>query len=379
LEQVIGAFEIASPALRKAAEAIAIGQSIGNPNVRLQNETDEMWERFGSHVLEIEPAGTSRARVEISFPVGNFTTGNLTHLLTVVMGGQMDIDIIHECRLIDLKLPLSILSQYQGPRHGVAGIRSYLCAHDRPLVGGIVKPKTGVTPEKLRDVIVEMADGGIDFIKEDEILGDIDYCPFDQRVPMIVKALEPYKIIYAPCVADSIARFDHVTRVLKDSGAVAFHYNFWGGLDAFKVLADKTGLFAFYQKSGDKVATTGKYSIDFAVWCTLLRLAGADFTHAGMIGGYMDEGPDVMKRRLHHLQGELNGTQAVMPSLSCGAHPGLVEKLAFMLGKDIMVSAGGFLHGHPGGTRAGAKAFRDAAEKRQSAELDAAVAKWGRG
>jgi ribulose-bisphosphate carboxylase large chain len=50
-----------------------------------------------------------------------------------------------------------------------------------------------------------------------------------------------------------------------------------------------------------------------------------------------------------------------------------------MLGKDIMISAGGFLHGHPGGTRAGAKAFRDAAEKRQSAELDAAVAKWGRG
>jgi len=43
-----------------------------------------------------------------------------------------------------------------------------------------------------------------------------------------------------------------------------------------------------------------------------------------------------------------------------------------------MVSSGGCLHGHPMGTRAGAKAFRDAAERRNSAELDAAIAAWGR-
>lgn len=378
-DDIVAQYAVRSADIGRAAEAISIGQSIGNPNVRLAGETTEMWDTFGCVVREIRPQGQGVALVEIGFPVGNMTPSSLTHLLTSIMGGQMDIDIIAECRLIDLRLPDRILAQYTGPRNGIAGIRKHLGAYERPLVGGIVKPKTGLTPEQLADNCWKMADGGIDFIKEDEILGLIEICPFEERVAKVMKALRGYKVIFAPAVNAPIHQLaDHIA-VLKRHGCPAFHYNVWGGLDAFQYLTGLSGgLFAFYQKSGDKVMTSGGFSIDFTVWCQLVRLAGADFIHAGMMGGYLDEGKATMTRRMEVLRDEMAGLNSVMPSLSCGATPGMVEYLAKQLGQEIMVSAGGCLHGHPMGTYAGAKAFRDAAEGRDSPELATAIATWGK-
>jgi len=376
--ELVTRYVVRSMDINKAAEAIAIGQSIGNPNVRLDCETNEMWEIFGCEVLEIRPTSDGIAEIDVSYPVGNITPGGITHLLTSIMGGQMDIDLIEECRLIGLTLPAALVDQYRGPNQGIAGIRDFLGAYGRPLIGGIVKPKTGLTPDQLADVCQQMADGGVDFIKEDEILGAIEACPFENRVGKVMRKLEGYKVIFAPCVTSPIANLAGDIAALKKYGCPGFHYNVWGSMDVFKYLSEMHGSFSFYQKSGDKVITTGAFSIDFSVLCQLARLAGADFIHAGMMGGYLDEGEDVMLSRLEILRGPLYGLKNTMPSLSCGATPGMVEHLWERLGADIMVSSGGCLHGHPMGTRAGAKAFRDAAERRNSPELDAAIATWGR-
>jgi ribulose-bisphosphate carboxylase large chain len=364
--------------IEKAADAIAIGQSIGNPNVRLKGETDEMWAEFGCQVRDIRESADGAFEVDVGYPVGNFSPKSLVHMLTVVMGGQMDIDIIKECRLIDLDLPPKILAQYEGPKFGIKGIRDHLGAYNRPLIGGIVKPKTGLTVQMLVDVCRQMADGGVDFIKEDEILGTIDICPFDERVEKVGRALESYKVIFAPAVNSPIEELPDRVAALKRGKCKAFHYNVWGGFDTFRYMSQMSDLFAFYQKSGDKVMTSGAFSVDFNVWCKLIRLAGADFTHAGMMGGYLDEPAAVMHERMAVLRGPMAHLKGVIPSLSCGATPGTVDYLRENLGVDIMVSAGGCLHGHPQGTYAGAKAFRDAAEGRSSPEFDAAIAKWGR-
>lgn len=54
-----------------------------------------------------------------------------------------------------------------------------------------------------------------------------------------------------------------------------------------------------------------------------------------------------------------------VPALSCGFHPGPVEKVTEIAGADYLANAGGAVHGHPGGTVAGARAMRQA------------IAKWG--
>lgn len=378
-DDVVATFKIRSSNLEKAADAIAIGQSIGNPNVRLDSETEEMWHRYGCEIRSLKDEGDGYGTAVIGFPAGNFTAGSFTHLLMCLMGGQMDIDLLSACRLEDLELPPSVVAQYGGPKNGIEGIRQHLGAYDRPLIGGIVKPKTGITIEQLVDMCKQMADGGVDFIKEDEILGEIDLCPFEARVEAVVRALEHYKVIFCPCITAPIHRLPEVVGVLNKQGCSGFHYNLWGGLDAYQYVVQLgDNLFAHYQKSGDRVITEGAFSIAFTVWCKLARLAGADFIHAGMVGGYLDEPKDVMAKRMDVLRGPMYGLKGLMPSLSCGATPGMVEGLVDLFGYDIMVSSGGAIHGHPMGSLAGAKAFRDAAEGRSSRELDAAIDKWGR-
>ena len=79
------------------------------------------------------------------------------------------------------------------------------------------------------------------------------------------------------------------------------------------------------------------------------------------------------------------GFKKTVPSFSCGSHPGLVDSTVKNFGKEVMMSLGGSLHGHPGGTIAGAKAMRQAFDLNQQKirdsssykEYNEAIDKWG--
>jgi len=133
----------------------------------------------------------------------------------------------------------------------------------------------------------------------------------------------------------------------------------------------------------------------------LARLIGVDQLHIGTIVGKMSGGrPEVGEieqqiersiiqphKETHALGEEWMHIKPVFAVCSGGLHPGHVPKLVKMLGKDIIIQAGGGVHGHPNGTVAGAKAMRqavDAAMKGVSLEkhavkheeLQAALKRW---
>ena len=56
-------------------------------------------------------------------------------------------------------------------------------SNNRPLLGGIVKPKTGLDID-IKQVCKNMVIGGVDFIKEDEILGNPSCCPFEEELKL---------------------------------------------------------------------------------------------------------------------------------------------------------------------------------------------------
>jgi ribulose 1,5-bisphosphate carboxylase large subunit-like protein len=58
-------------------------------------------------------------------------------------------------------------------------------------------------------------------------------------------------------------------------------------------------------------------------------------------------------------------------------HPGLVNRVTELAGIDYLANAGGAVHGHPGGTIAGATAMRQAIDKTYGLEYDQAITKWG--
>jgi ribulose 1,5-bisphosphate carboxylase large subunit-like protein len=62
----------------------------------------------------------------------------------------MDIEEILSCRLLDIEFPEAFLKTFKGPKIGMTEIKKRTNCVNRPLLGGIVKPKTGLDIETLK-------------------------------------------------------------------------------------------------------------------------------------------------------------------------------------------------------------------------------------
>ena len=366
--------------LRDAAWALAIGQSVGNPNVRNQWETNELFENHSCMIIgnESELKSQTSGKVKIAFPIANtdFVQDGVSHLLCQFMGGQMDIDIVEKCHLLNVRYPESVEKKYfKGPKYGISGIRNFMSCHDKPIFGGIVKPKIGVGSDTLFEMVKEMVDGGVNFIKEDEIMANPACCPLEERVPKIMEYVKDKGVIYSVCINGDPLHVLEKAKKVAALGGNSVHINFWSGLGVYKSIRDlDLPLFIHFQKSGDKVLTakTHNYRISWDVICDLAGLMGADFIHAGMWGGYLNDNESELKETLNILR-----KRSVMPALSCGMHPGLVEAIKNKFGNDFMANVGGAIHGHPQGSLAGAKAMRQCIDRDYQEEYEIAIKKWG--
>lgn len=368
--------------LRDAAWDLAIGQSVGNPNVRNQWETDELFETYSCKVIgnEEDLRQKKRGEVRIAFPIvnTNWEEDGITQLMVQIMGGQLDIDKIVFCKLTHLYFPESVKKNFLGPKFGISGIRKYLDDYQGVVLGAIVKPKTGITAQTLLEIVKELVEGGVNFIKEDEILSSPAFCPIEERVPLIMDYIKQSgkKVIYAVCINSDYPHVVDRVKKVYELGGNAVHINFWNGLGVYNTVRKlDLPIFIHFQKSGDKILTDDahRFSISFNVMCQLAAMMGVDFIHAGMWGGYSQTEEDELKTVLSTLhQGN------VMPALSCGMHPGVVNAIEKRFGSQFMANTGGSIHGHPMGTKAGARAMRQAIDKDfDNVEYQKAIEKWG--
>jgi ribulose-bisphosphate carboxylase large chain len=382
---VIATFYLKSKvSLRDASWNLAIGQSVGNPKVRNSWETDELFENHSCVIFENEKKieKVKSGIVKIGFPVSNtdWEGDGVSHLLCQLVGGQADIDTIVKCRLLNVEIPNHILSQYfYKPKFGISGFREITGSSNRPFVGSIIKPKTGVAPEVILEMTKQLVDGGADFIKEDEILSNPAFCKLEKRVELISSWLDknaPH-VVYTYCINADHTHVLNRVRKVHQLGGKGIHVNVWSGLGVYKAVRSlDLPIFIHFQKSGDKFFT-GKnhdFGIDWDVICYLATISGVDSIHAGMWGGYLSDDTNSLRKTLEILQ---KGN--VIASLSCGMHPGLVQSVTKEFGTDYMASAGGAIHGHPDGTKAGARAMKQAACGERGEEFEKAVSLWGEG
>ena len=161
-------YEVHGPDIADAAHNIAIGQSIGNPNIRSEIENAPNIKAFEALVDSIE--GNI---VKIKYPLDAFMWPNISQLLCIIQGGQSDIACVERCRVI----AIDGLPYMNRPVLGMKRFKERVGAETRPLFGAIIKPKSGLNVEQLVSIVTEMIDGGADFIKEDEILANTTYLP----------------------------------------------------------------------------------------------------------------------------------------------------------------------------------------------------------
>lgn len=372
-----------SSTLREAAFNLAVGQSIGNPTKRAEMETAEMFENHACIILGDEDALEKETvgDVSIAFPEANidFATDGISQLLVQTMGGQMDIDIIEECRLLDIQFTPTMLACLKGPIIGLKEIKEYCkIPEDQVILGAITKPKIGLTPELHLDLVKKLVDGGCNFIKEDEILSGAFHCPLEKRVKLVSNYLANCgkPVFYCVSIHSDPAYLLKRVQQVYDLGGNGIHVNFHCGLGSYKSIREtELPLLMHYHKSGDRMLNhhTHSYSIEPSLMFKLASLSGCGTLHAGMIGGYLESGDDEVKK----IMATLNAQNSV-PALSCGMHPGLIKHIQEIVGHaNWMANVGGAITSHPMGTESGARAMKQAITQDYGKEFGVAVTKWG--
>jgi ribulose-bisphosphate carboxylase large chain len=198
--------------LEQAAEIMAGEQSTGT-FIRVPGETAEL--RAG-HAARVEslceqdsvaspslpgagvPKGLNgpplyrRAEVTLSWPISNMGP-SLPNLMATVAGNLFELNPFSGLKLLDVQLSPSFLDKYQGPQFDVSGTRKLSGVYDRPIIGTIIKPSIGLSPEPTAEMVDALAEGGIDFIKNDELQAEGPHCPFELCLAavMSVMPIEP--------------------------------------------------------------------------------------------------------------------------------------------------------------------------------------------
>lgn len=167
---------------RRRADLLCIDQTVEAadhviPDGPIRNE-------LLGRVEHIEGVGEGVHAALLTFPV-ELLDGTMSTLLHMSFGMA---SLQGGVRLANLILPDAALTRIPGPRLGVAGLRAQLEVPARPLLCAVLKP-LGLSPDALAELAYEFALGGVDFIKDDQSLGDHPFCPFEERVARCAEAV----------------------------------------------------------------------------------------------------------------------------------------------------------------------------------------------
>lgn len=386
------------------ASAMAIGQTVGTW-IPVPGITEEMQEHHMGKVvsiIDIPPYELSTQidaekcsyLIQIAYPCINFGA-QFPMMITTLLGN--DASTSAQVKLMDLQFPESFASQFNGPNFGLEGVRKLTGVYDRPLVLNMIKPCTGFSPKVGAKIFYETALGGVDLIKDDELLGNPNFCKAVDRVKEYNEAAKAAfektgkKTVYVVNITDSVDKvLDNAKRVV-DAGAQAVMINFAAvGYDMLHNLAKNINVPILGHYAGAGMFYEGVLngmSSPLAVG-KLPRLAGADIVMMNTpYGGY-----PLKYQKYIQTTNELSlpyyNIKPSMPAVGGGVHPGIAERYIKDLGTDIILAPGGSIQGHPKGAAAGARAMLQAIDAvmqdvpldeaaKEHSELKIALDLWG--
>ena len=327
--------------------------------------------------------------VKIAFPLELFDlSAGISHFLSVVAGNLFGLGAIEGVRLLDIELPKSYVKEFKGPKFGIEGVRKIVGTYEnpRPHLGTIIKPKVGLSPEETAKVAYEAAIGGVDFIKDDETLTSQKFNPIEERVSRVMEALDKVKsetgrtVLYAVDVtADVNALWKNIETALDNGANMIMVDVLCIGFPMLRKIAEDPSVkvpIHVHRTMHAAMTRKADHGIHMLVLAKLVRLAGGDQLHTGTAKGKMEKPGEGAPKILENYSGvkgiryindflrnEWYGLKTVLPVASGGLHPALVPPNLELLGyPDLQLNAGGGIHGHPDGTRAGAMAMKQAIE-----------------
>lgn len=393
--------------LEKACEEIAKESSIGTWTDILTMSA-EIAERLEPSAFYIDPQNQI---IKIAYSEELFEADNISQILSAIAGNIFGMKAINNLRLIDITFPKYIVSKYKGPKFGIKGIRKLTGVEKRPLLGTIVKPKVGLNEIEHAKVCEEAWMGGLDIVKDDENLTNMVFNKFDKRVEESLKARDRAqdetgeKKIYMPNITAKLSTMEKRANLVKNNGGEYVMVDiFTTGFSALQelrdYLEDKNIVIHAHRAMHAAFTRNKKHGITMLALAKIMRLIGMDQLHTGTIVGKMEGGkqevleinqvisePNIKGNNTTILDQKWGDIKPTLPVASGGLSPLHVPDLIKYLGNDIVYQFGGGCHGHPDGTRAGARAIRQAVDAtlngieleeyaKTKGELEKAIKKW---
>lgn len=390
--------------IEKAAEHLAAESSIGTWT-DISTLSPTLANQLKPHVYSINK---KESIIKIAYKRELFEDGSIPQILSSIAGNVYGMKAVKNLRLLDFDIPDRMIKHFPGPRYGLNGVRKLTKVKDRPLVGTIVKPKVGLSPLRHAQVAYESWIGGLDIVKDDENLTDQKFNRFEDRV---VKTLElrdraqdetGEKKIYMPNITAETAEMIRRADFVKNHGGEYVMVDVLTcGFSGLQSVRRHVHQFIHGHRAMHGALTRNqKHGMSMLSLAKCSRLAGVDQLHIGTAVGKMEGGPEetldlehemedrLIKPHGHVLEEDWGKIKPVFAVASGGLHPGHMQKLTSILGKNIIAQFGGGCHGHPDGTQAGAKAIRQAVDAvmegtpldeyaKRKRELDKAINKWG--
>ncbi len=351
--------------------------------------------------------------LKVAYPYDLWEPGNFAQLKSGIAGNIFGMKGVKNLRLIDVMLPEKYIRHFKGPILGIEGIRKRWKVRKRPLTGAVPKPKIGFSAKEHAEMGYETWLGGFDFVKDDENLTSTKFNKFEERVRLIAK----YRDKAENETGERKGAFINITaetKEMKRRAKLLYEHGFdYAMLDV--VIVGTSALLSMREYLGDLGITTHahramhaafdrnpKHGISMQFVAKEMRLIGLNQLHTGTAVGKLVGSKNEVKalasvmrdkvtksRNNILLEQDWGRIKSAFPVASGGLHPGLVPDVLDIYGPDIVLLVSGGIHGHPKGTRAGARAAMQAIEAfmegvslkekaRSSPELREALEKWGR-
>ena len=405
--------------LDEAAATMAGEQSTGT-FVRTPGETDELRALYAARVEKIVELGfvdapslsgsglpkkhsgpivRRTAEVTLSWPLANMGP-SLPNLLATVAGNLFELKPFSGLKLLDVTLPPDFLSVYQGPQFAVDGTRRLTGVYGRPIIGTILKPSVGMTPEQTAAQVRLLAEAGVDFIKDDELQADGPHCPFDQRVAQVLRVLNDHadrngkRVMYAANITGEIDQMLRRHDLVAAAGGTCVMVSLNSiGLPALVALRRHATLAIHGHRNGWGIFSRSQATgMSFLAYQKFWRLVGIDHVHVnGLRNKFCEDDASVIASARECLTPMFPAPHSgctIMPVFSSGQSARQAPDTYKALGRlDLIYAAGGGIMAHPAGPAAGVRSLHQAWEAaaagvpladyaRRHAELAAALEKF---
>ena len=384
MERITGKYYIETPLdVEKAAQVLAGEQSSGT-FVAVPGETEELKQRFAARVESIqhlesvtEPAMPGlkadgklyhRANIEVSWSVENFGY-NLPVLISTLQGNLYELTQFTGLKLMDIVLPDNYSNHFRGPKFGIEGCRQLTGVQGRPLIGTIIKPSIGLTAQQTADLVKTLAEAGIDFVKDDELLSASGNSSFEDRVDAVMRVINAHedktgkKVMYAFNISDEVDSMLKRYEYLVKSGATCAMLSLNSvGLSGVKKICDQGVLAIHGHRNGWGMLNRHPLlGIEFPAYQKLWRLSGVDQIHVNGIKNKFWESDDSVVRSIEACLKPLANGTTVLPVVSSGQWGGQAfETYRRTQTVDLLYMAGGGIMAHPDGPTGGVIALQQA-------------------